>query len=309
MTALVETLDPAPTPTPLAHRPLGWELLRAVRPMQWVKNLLVFAAPVAAGVLGRPEVLARCLLAVAAMTLTASGCYLVNDVRDRALDRQHPRKRLRPVACGAVPVRTALLTAAVLLVLGAALAALGGGLLLLAVGAYAVLTLVYAAGLKHVAWMEMGVVAAGFVLRALAGAAAGQVRVSGWFLLVVSAAAVHVVASKRASELLAGAGAARPVLAAYSWGRLRALRRGSAVLLVAAYAGWALSRSGTTATVLAAVSTVPVVAVLVRWMRATERGGTGAPEQVLVRDRVVRLGVASWALTFSGALVATLWGA
>ncbi len=290
----------------VAPRQLGRELLRTARPQQWVKNVLVLSAPAAAGVLLRPEVLWRCLVAVVAVTFAASGCYLVNDVRDRHLDRQHPRKRLRPVASGAVPVELAVVTAWLLVGAGLALAAVDGTLVLLAVGGYVALTVLYAMALKHVPWLEMAVVAFGFVLRALVGAAAAGVNASGWFLAVVSAAAVHVVASKRASELREGGHESRPVLRAYTPVRLRVLRVASAVVLVTSYASWALARPGTLVAVLATASTVPVVLVVGRWTWRTERGGTAAPEQVLLEDPVVRTGVALWLLAFVATVLAAL---
>ncbi len=297
MTAAVEVV---------ASPSLGRELLRTARPQQWVKNVLVLSAPAAAGVLLRPEVLWRCLVAVAALTFAASGCYLVNDVRDRHLDRQHPRKQFRPVASGAVPVELAVVTGCVLIGAGLALAAVDGTPVLLAVGGYVALTVLYAMVLKHVPWLEMAIVAFGFLIRALVGAAAAGVGVSEWFLAVVSAAAVHVVASKRASELSEGGRESRPVLRAYTPARLRVLRLVSAAALVASYASWALARPGTLVAALAAASTVPVIVVVGRWTWRTERGGTGAPEQVLLEDPVVRTGVALWFLAFAATVLAAL---
>lgn len=288
---------------PLAPRHVSRELLSAMRPAQWVKNALVLAAPAAAGVLLHPGTLLRCLVAVLSVTATASGCYLVNDLRDLPLDRLHPRKRSRPVASGAVPVRLVRRAAVVLLALGLGLAVLTGGGTWLVTTTYAVLTLAYAAFLKRLAWLEMGVVASGFVLRTLAGASAARVPASGWFLLVVSGAAVHVVASKRSSELVETGSRTRPVLQAYTVPSLRRLRQASAVLLVISYAGWAVVRPTLLAVVLAGASTVPLIAVLSRWNLQTEDGRTDAPEDVLVHDRVVRLGVIAWAVLFTGTVV------
>ena len=130
-------------------RDLPSALWRAVRPTQWVKNALVLAAPGAAGVLFHPQVLVGCALAAVAITAVASGCYLINDVRDRELDRAHPRKRLRPVASGELPVRLALTGATVLMLTGLLVAAAGPPLLVALVASYAMLTLSYSAGVKH----------------------------------------------------------------------------------------------------------------------------------------------------------------
>lgn len=306
MTVLV--LAPARARTRL---PLSRAFLHAVRPAQWVKNVLVLAAPFAAGVVWRPAVLAACAVAALATTAVASGCYLVNDVQDRNLDRAHPTKRLRPVASGQLPVPVALVGAALLMVTGLVLAAAGALALLTVIGAYALLTLAYSAGLKAVPWLEVALVAAGFDLRALAGAAAAHVPVSPWFLVVVSAAAVLIVVSKRCSERLTvpeDPAAVRPVLRNYSDRGLRRVRLGVAAVLVLAYAGWVLTGPGGPAGVLAALSAGPVLAVVIRWNRQTDRGGTGAPEQVLVQDRTVRAGLLLWGLSFGASVLVSTFG-
>jgi decaprenyl-phosphate phosphoribosyltransferase len=280
-------------------RSLPREVLRASRPRQWVKNLLVLAAPAAAGLAQHPQVLARTLLAAVAFTLVASGCYLANDVIDAELDRLHPRKALRPIASGAVSEGVALVTAGVLLAGGLGLGLALGPAVLTVVGVYAGLTIAYALVLKGLPWLELAVVASGFVLRALAGAAAARVAVSAWFLLVVTAAAVHVVSSKRTSELRVSDARSRPVLRHYSDAALRRVRAGSALLLLLCYAGWAATRPGVASVVPAVASLAAVAAVLQRWNRQTDQGLTGAPEEALVRDRVIRGGVLAWAVCFA----------
>lgn len=285
------------------------ELLRAARPRQWVKNGLVFAGPAAAGLVLRPEVLLRCLSATVALTLTASGCYLVNDVMDRHLDRAHPRKRLRPVAAGTVSVRLALWAAAVSILLGLGLAAEGGLTVLVVIGVYAAATLVYGLGLKHVAFLEMLVVASGFVLRTLAGVDAARIDASEWFLLVVSAAAAYVVVSKRASEIEQSTHTARPVLRFYNRRRLRVLRVLSAALMISAYGAWALVRPTPLTTALALLSLAPVAVTVVRWSWCADRGLAGAPEDLLVHDVWVRTGALAWTAAFGATVVAEVLGA
>lgn len=297
-----------PAPPPPTAAPGARALLRAVRPVQWVKNLLVLAAPSAAGVVAEPQVLTRCLLAVLSFTAVASSCYLLNDVQDRHLDRAHPRKRLRPVASGALSVRAALLSSAVLMVVGLALAVSGPRALPVVIGSYATLTLLYSVGLKAVPWLEITLVATGFVLRAVAGAAAAPVPVSAWFLLVVSAAAVVVVVSKRASERLratgGGVAAIRPVLQSYTDQGLRRVRISAAVVLVAAYLGWAFARPAGAPALFAVLSVAPVLVVVARWTQQTSRGSTGAPENVLLHDRVIRGAVLAWVALFGAGVVA-----
>jgi decaprenyl-phosphate phosphoribosyltransferase len=291
----------------LAPLQLGRELLRATRPQQWVKNGLVLAAPLAAGVALRPDAAEEALATLVAMTLVAAGCYLANDVVDADLDRLHPEKRHRPVASGALPEAVALATAALLVVAGLTAAATVSAATLGVVATYAGLTLLYAVALKGVAWLELAVVASGFVLRAYAGAVATRVDASEWFLLVVSLAAVEVVASKRGSELVSSDARTRPVLRGYSPEALRRLRRLAATGLVLAYAGWAAFRPDPVSTGLALASLAAVVAVVARWSRLTEQGATGAPEQVVLSDAVVRVGTALWLVCFAATVAVVTW--
>ncbi len=283
-------------------------LLRATRPQQWVKNVLVLAAPAAAGVLLRPRVLLAALIAVLVFTVVAAGCYVINDVLDRQLDRAHPTKRHRPVAAGALSARAALTAATTLLTVGLLGAATQSAALLIVMLGYTGLTLAYAAALKGVAWLELLIVASGFVLRTLAGAAATAVPVSTWFLLVVTGAAVLVVVSKRLSELLEvpkDPGIIRPVLRRYRPAHLRLARTAAATLLVLSYAGWATLRPTTIGTALAFLSMVPLLVVIALWAQRTERGGAGAPERLLAQDRPIRLAVLLWVATFTATVLTT----
>lgn len=281
-------------------------LLIAARPRQWVKNLLVLAAPCTAGVILRLPVLGAAVLALVAFTLAASSCYLVNDVKDRHLDRAHPSKRHRPVACGALAVPTALVAAAGLMTVALTLAAIQStpGLLLLVL--YVLLTLAYTAGLKRWPWLELAVLAFGFVLRTVAGAVAAGVAVTTPFLLVVASAASLVVASKRASEqrdVPADPGAVRPVLRRYRPADLRLMRSVSAVVMLSSYTVWTLQRDTTSAVTFAAISTVPLAVVVCRWLSLTERGRTSAPETVLLEDLVTRGAVLAWLVAFTATVI------
>lgn len=281
-------------------------LVRATRPKQWIKNLLVLAAPAGAGVLLRPHVAAECVLVLVAMTLTASGLYLLNDVLDVELDRRHPEKALRAVASGALSRPTALAASAALVSAGLAGAAALDVRVLGVLGGYAVLTVLYDVRLKHVAWAELLVVASGFVLRAVAGAVATRVDASEWLLLTVSSAAAVVVVGKRTSELLSSRRETRPVLRSYRLADLQALRLLASASLVLSYAGWAWFRPDGLSTGLALVSLAAVLMVVVRWEVSTRRAATGAPEDVLLTDRWVAGGVGLWAVAFVGTVAATL---
>ena len=142
----VASKRPAPTPGAEAseteRRPsIVRSFVREARPKQWIKNVLVFAAPGAAGVLTEPDQLGRTMIAFAAFCLAASGTYFLNDAMDAEADRQHPKKRYRPVAAGLISTAQAKVTAVVLIVLALAVAApLNGGRLVVVVAAYVVVT-------------------------------------------------------------------------------------------------------------------------------------------------------------------------
>lgn len=197
-------------------------LLHAMRPRQWTKNAVVAAAFFFAA--GDPTLHVggamawQTILAVLLFCLLSSGVYLINDVRDAPSDRQHPVKRFRPVASGALSPGMALAAATVLLLLG-----LGGAFALareygkVAAG-YVALQLAYSLALKHISLLDVFIIAAGFVLRAIAGAAAIAVPVSPWLLLCAFLLALFLALCKRRHELVAmreEAHTSRPTLEKY----------------------------------------------------------------------------------------------
>src|SRR3954451_10338718 len=161
--APVEERSPHAPPAP---RPsLASSLVRAARPRQWTKNLLVFAAPAAGGVLGHRDVLWSAIGAFVAFCLVSSATYMLNDLADADADRMHPVKRSRPIAAGLVPTRAAVAAIALLLAAGLALAyAISWQLGLLLTG-YKALTVAYTFRLKHTPTVDMVVVASGFMVR------------------------------------------------------------------------------------------------------------------------------------------------
>ena len=183
------------------HHGVARALVRAVRPRQWVKNLLVVAAPLAAGKVGDGDVIAATLLALVSFCLAASAVYLVNDTADREVDRLHPTKRLRPIASGALAVPVALTVAGVLATAAVAVGWVADPMLAVLVASYLLLQVLYAVRLKHEPVLDISVVAAGFLMRAVAGGIAADLPLSQWFLLVSGFGSLFIVAGKRYSEL------------------------------------------------------------------------------------------------------------
>lgn len=281
--------------------------LRLLRPRQWLKNLLVVAAPLAAGALTDVDVVRSTLLAFASFTLAAAGTYAVNDVLDREADAKHPTKRHRPVASGAVDHRAAMTVGLALLVGGVAVPlAVGAPQLAAVVAAYIVLTSCYSLWLKRLALVDIAVVAAGFLLRAVAGAVAGGLPMSRWFLVVVGFAAVYVVANKRAAEhRAAGRGSrTRGVLGAYSRELLRELRLVSAAVMIVGYVSWALALGSEAIgnDPWAALSIAPFTFGVFRYAVAVDGGLGEAPEEIVLRDRVLQGVGLVWLVAFVAAV-------
>jgi decaprenyl-phosphate phosphoribosyltransferase len=275
-------------------------LLRACRPRQWSKNVLVAAAPCAAGVIDRPEVALQVISAFVALCLLSSATYLINDVRDREQDRLHPRKRLRPVAAGELAPRTAVRCAVALALLGLALAsAITPGLGMVGVG-YLALTASYSLWLRRVVVADILAVAAGFVLRAVAGGVATDIYLSRWFAIVTGCCAIFLVAGKRYAELCdrTTGPLSRATLRRYSTHRLRLTMAATAGISGLAYALWAFTRSEHV--LLYGLSIVPFVLWLGRYAALLAAGAGQAPEELILRDRMLLALSLVWALLFLG---------
>jgi decaprenyl-phosphate phosphoribosyltransferase len=277
-------------------------LLQAARPRQWTKNLLLLAAPFAAGVLGDGDVLGRVALAVLAFCLVASGTYLVNDARDADCDRRHPTKRRRPVAAGVVPPGVAVGAGALALLTGLGVAAVVDWALVGVVAAYVAMTSAYALWLRRVAVVDVGVVASGFILRAVAGGVAAGVPLSRWFLIVTSFASLFVVAGKRYGEYLdlgPERGAFRETLNAYSLSYLRYVWTVASGVAVLAYCLWAFERAAATGgSPWYELSIVPFTLSVLRYALVLDRGGGTAPEEIALRDRTLQVLGVAWVLVF-----------
>jgi len=287
----------------LSSSSLAWGLVRTARPRQWVKNVIVIAAPGAAGILTEAEVVRSTFVALAAFCLAASGTYFLNDATDIEADRLHPRKRTRPVAAGVVPVWLARVAGAVLL-LGGVLAGASLNMRLgLIVGLYVIVTVAYSLWLKEVPIVEMAAVASGFVLRAVAGGAAADVPISQWFLIVASFGSLFIVAGKRSAEHLDMGGQRqdhRRTLAAYSPGFLHYVRTLSSAVAIAAYCLWAFEKADVSnGPIWFQLSILPFVLAIMAYALRIDNGSGGAPEEILLGDHTLLFMAAAWATLFA----------
>jgi decaprenyl-phosphate phosphoribosyltransferase len=286
--------------SPIARPVGGWGAwVRAARPRQWAKNVLVFGAPAAAGVLTQPAVLARVCVAFVAFCLLSSGAYLINDVADAAEDRRHPVKRHRPIASGAIAEWPALAAGVGVVMLGIALSrTVGWGLVGVACG-YAMLNAAYTGVLRAVAVADIASIAGAFVLRALAGGVAADVHVSRWFVVVVSSVALFVAAGKRYADLLdPAAHRSRRVLKRYSVEFLRSVIAGAGAVALVAYCVWAFETVHPGLVPWRELTIVPFVLAILRYRVLVTRGRGGAPEQILFSDVFVQVTGAAWLMLF-----------
>lgn len=282
-------------------------LLEAMRPRQWAKNVFVFAGVVFGGRLFDPSSVLRALACFAAFSAAASAVYLVNDTVDRRSDAHHPLKRTRPLASGRLQPGAALAAAAALAALAIAGARALSGETLFVVLLYLALSAAYSAGLKRVFIVDVMTIAAGFVLRAAAGAAAVFAEISPWLLCCTFLLALFLSLGKRRHELaLLGdsAQAHRQALSTYSVGLLDGWLTALTAATIVSYAIYTqaqrtVAHFGTTNLVY----TVPfVIYALFRYQHLILReGGGGDPGSSLLHDRGLVLALAGW--TFVAALI------
>ena len=277
-------------------------LVKALRPKQWAKNVLVVAAPFAAGRLFEPSVAADVAVAFVAFCLASSAVYLLNDVRDAPKDRLHPEKKNRPIASGQVAPTTAVVLAVVALVASLALSTLAEPALLWVIVTYLVLQLLYVFGLKNQPVLDLAVIASGFLLRALAGGAATDIAISDWFLLVAGFGSLFVVAGKRYSELVTleaedgEVGQTRSSLLSYTSTYLRFVWTVAAAVTLMVYGLWVITvpRESTTATL---ISLVPFTLGLLVYALVIDSGKGGEPETAILRNPTLLALGALWVIS------------
>jgi decaprenyl-phosphate phosphoribosyltransferase len=276
-------------------------LVRTMRPRQWLKNVLVLAAPFAGGQLFQLNVLTAVGIAFVAFSLAASGVYLVNDVQDVEADRAHPTKRNRPIAAGVVAPQLALTVAIALFAVAIGISFLASPDLAIVTAVYIAVQISYCLWLKHQPVVDIAIVASGFLLRAVAGGAAAGIELSQWFLLVAAFGSLFMVAGKRYAEirLAERTGAKiRKSLERYTASYLRFVWTLSATVLIMTYGLWAFQLSQVNDSRWPIISLVPFVVAVLRYAVDVDGGNGGEPEEIAIGDRVLQV--------LGGCLVLTL---
>ncbi len=271
-------------------------LLVALRPRQWVKNLLVFAAPLFAFVTDPGELL-RVVGAFVSFCAVSSAVYLLNDWFDLEQDRLHPNKRRRPLASGQISTSAAILVAILLGTGGLGVAFRISTPLVFVLGAYILIQLAYNLILKRVLILDIMSIASGFVLRAVAGGFAALVELSPWFLFCVALLAFYVGLHKRKSELmrmLDTVVTTRGVLTEYSVSYLERVETALLASILMTYALWTIQGSPTPWIMLS----VPFVLYgLLRYQYLSGQEIVERPEEVIFRDRPLFTNLLLWILT------------
>jgi 4-hydroxybenzoate polyprenyltransferase len=285
-----------------ARERAGWAvvpaLIVALRPRQWAKNGLLFVALAFTANVHQIPLLLAALAGFASFCALSSAGYLLNDIADVEADRMHPTKRFRPIAAGLLPVPLARVVAVLLGIGGIAVAiALSPSFAALAIG-YVVLTAAYSMTLKHVVLLDVFAIAAGFVIRAAAGAVAIDVPISPWLYTATMLGALLIALGKRRAEILAlGERAAehRQNLSGYTLeliDQMMIIVSSAAVVTYALYTFSAENMPRDHSMML----TIPVVLYgLFRFMLLARQGSAGAPEDLLFKDRPLRITVLLWA--------------
>jgi decaprenyl-phosphate phosphoribosyltransferase len=266
-------------------------LLRAMRPRQWVKNVLVATAPLAAGRIDESSVLLGTIAAIAIFCAASSAVYLVNDVRDVAADRLHPVKMNRPIAAGLVSPTLAVVAAATLAVAALVAAAFLDLGFMSVIATYLVLQAAYGFGLKHQPVLDIAIIASGFLLRAVSGGVATSIPLSQWFLMVAGFGSLYMIAGKRYSELLqlGSSTGTRKSLEGYTETYLRFIWHTAAAVTMTGYCLWAFSLPPQSGIAWEEISIVPFVLGIMRYAIDVDAGEAGEPEDIVLRDRILQV--------------------
>lgn len=300
------SVEPEPFPTSPrqeAHTPVSLlaALLKAVRPKQATKNLFVYAALVFSGKLFDAALFGKTTLAFLLFTAAAGSVYLLNDIKDVEQDRQHPKKCKRPIASGALPIPVAW-AAMVALAVGSLAASVAlRPAFGLVIAAYLALQIGYCYSLKHIVLLDVFTVAAGFLLRAIAGGLAIHVPLSQWLLLCTLQLALFLGFGKRRQELVLLGGSAekhRAILDEYSLPFLDQMIMIVSAVTIVCYSVYSIESETAKAHPHLWLTVPFVIYGVCRYLYLVyQKGWGGAPDEVLLKDRALQISIALWFVT------------
>ena len=288
------------------------DYLRLIRIKHWIKAVFIFAPLIFSLNFYKPSYISRTLLMCAAFCLAASAVYIFNDIVDRDRDRQHPKKKYRPIASGTVPVKSALVLGTVLSVSSMAVSSVLGLAAGAVILAYIGMNVAYSLFLKNQTFIDVMVIAGGFLLRVLAGTVAINVELSRWMLLTTFFLSLFLGFGKRRKEMLVTAGSTqhRVVFQDYSVDLLNCLIIVSASLTIITYSLYvAASKSMISLGPDKFIATIPfVVFGVFRYLFLIYKQNNGGdPAEILLKDRTMIVDVALWVVTIFALLGFTIF--
>jgi decaprenyl-phosphate phosphoribosyltransferase len=275
--------------------------IELARPRQWTKNLLVFAVPLASKDIVEAEVIRNSLITFVCFTLISASVYIWNDIRDAESDRLHPLKASRPIARGAVQKKSGIAAMCVLLVSGMGLSFwLTNNEVFLALIAYLIIQGAYQKWCRQVVVLDLFCISLGFVLRAISGGYASEIKVSVWFISVTASAALFIISSKRYSELISSDNQtiARSVLKSYTESYLRLIWTCSLSVSIVFYVLWSTENASAGMSDISRLSVVPFILIMLRFAMHVDKGRAEEPEKVVLSDFGILALAPIWAAMF-----------
>ena len=275
--------------------------LQLVRPRQWVKNLLVFAVPLASKDIFEAEVIRNSVITFVCFTLVSAAVYIWNDIRDAASDRLHPLKASRPIASGAVQIKAGFAFMFVLLTSGLGLSFWSTNTeVFLVLTAYLAIQAAYQTWCRQIVVLDLFCISLGFVLRAISGGFASDIKVSVWFISVTASVALFVISSKRYSEITTSSTQriARSVLKSYTESYLRLIWTCSLSISIVFYILWSTENATIGMSALSRLSVVPFILIMLRYAMHVDKGRAEEPEKVVLSDFGILTLAPIWAVMF-----------
>ncbi len=293
-------------------------VLRLIRVKHWVKNLFLFIPSFFAGHLFNTSELLRVGIGALAFSLVASGVYVINDLRDRKVDKHHPRKKFRPLASGEVRSITALVLISLLIPLGLAVAAWMNVTFLCLLAGYLVLNLGYSFGLKNIPILDLFIVALGFLIRVYSGGVIAGLEITHWLSLMILLLALFLIVAKRRDDLLVtksngkngknGNPVIRKSSARYNLVYINSCVTLLSAVMVVAYIMYSVSPEVTQRfeSDYLFITSVFVIAGIMRYLQIVfvERN-SGSPTRIFIRDKFILFTLVGWIITFYLIIYAT----
>ena len=280
------------------------DLFKLIRPHQYIKNLLILMPAFFAGELNDPNLFLRASVAFVAFSIAASAIYIFNDYFDTEEDRLHPTKKLRPLASGAVSMRTGLILACVLAIAGTSLMAALSLQALAVLGLYLALNVGYSLHLKHVAIIDVTIISIGFVLRLFVGSVVTSTPLSSWIVIMTFLLALFIALAKRRDDtllFLETGTKMRKVIDGYNLQLIDGAMSIMASVVIVSYLLYTTSTAviQRLQTEHVYLTTLFVIIGVMRYLQITfVQLESGSPTRIVIKDRFLQVTILAWALSF-----------